>query len=90
MLLVHWRLLRLSIGEMMSQLIRPLTAGLVVTAFALLLSPHLHGVLPVLLALAGCSGLYLGLTWVLGVWDERERRLALETILGAMPTRRHG
>jgi hypothetical protein len=34
------------------------------------------------------AGLYLGLTWVLGVWDERERRLAWETISTAVPLSR--
>ena len=88
MLWVQWRLLRLSIGEMMNQLIRPLGAALVITVFALLLSPHLHGTIQVLLALAAGTGLYLGLTWVLGVWDERERRLAWETISTAVPLSR--
>ena len=55
-----------------------------VTAFAVLLSPHLHGAAEVLLALVAGAGLYLGLTWVLGVWDERERRLAWETISTAV------
>jgi O-antigen/teichoic acid export membrane protein len=88
MLVVHWRILRLSIGDLVSQLIRPLGAAFVVTAVAVLLSPHLHGAAEVLIALVAGAGLYLGLTWVLGVWDERERRLAWETISTAVPLSR--
>jgi O-antigen/teichoic acid export membrane protein len=84
MLVVHWRVLRLSVADMLRELIRPLGAALVVAVFAVLLSPHLHGAAEVLIALAAGAGLYLGLTWVLGVWDERERRLAWETIFTAV------
>lgn len=85
MLVVHWQVLRLSVADMLRQLVRPVAAALVVTGFALVLSPHLHGAAEVLVALVAGAGLYLGLTWTLGVWDERERRLAWETISTAVP-----
>lgn len=84
LLTVQWRILRLTLGEMVRQLIRPFAAALVVTAFALLLGPHLHGVIAVLVALIAGSALYLGLTWALGVWDAREQQLARETISAAI------
>ena len=79
------RLLRLSIGETLAQVVRPAAAGAVVAAGAYAAAPHLHGIVPVLAALLAGSALYVLLTFLLGVWDARERRLARETIVAVAP-----
>jgi O-antigen/teichoic acid export membrane protein len=83
----QWRLLRLSLGETLAQLGRPLAAGIVVAGGAYLAAPHLHGVLPVIAALLAGSALYVLLTLLLGVWDRRERALAKDTIVAVLPWR---
>jgi len=55
---------------------RPLLAGLVILAYGVLVAPHVHRLLTVLLAMALGGILYLGITAVLGVWDQRELAVA--------------
>lgn len=84
LVLIQWRILSLRVSAMLGQLVRPIAAAFVVTLFALLVGPHLRGILEVLIGLALGSALYVGLTWVLGVWDAREQQLARDTVREAL------
>jgi O-antigen/teichoic acid export membrane protein len=81
----QWRLLRLSVGETLAQVVRPAAAGVLVAVAGVLAAPHLHGVAPVIAALLAGGAIYVVLTFALGVWDTRERRLAKETIIAVLP-----
>jgi O-antigen/teichoic acid export membrane protein len=83
--ITQWRLLRLSLTETLAQIVRPAAAGLLVAAGAYLSAPHLRGIFAVIVALVAGGVVYTLLTFVLGVWEARERRLAREAIVAVMP-----
>jgi O-antigen/teichoic acid export membrane protein len=83
--ITQWRLLQLSITETLAQVIRPAAAGALVAAGEYLAAPHLHGIAEVSAALVAGGVVYTLLTFVLGVWEARERRLAREAIVALLP-----
>jgi len=76
--LVHRRFLRLSaLAFFGAVVIRPLVAGLALVVFVLVTRQYVHSIGLLLLVLAVSGALYLGLTWVLGVWSREEVAVAL-------------
>jgi O-antigen/teichoic acid export membrane protein len=79
-------LLRIEPRAALALLVRPALAAAGLVVYALLVSSRVRGLLPVLAALAAGFTIYGALTFVLGVWDQDELRVA-RSIVAAVTAR---
>jgi O-antigen/teichoic acid export membrane protein len=81
---VQRRFIRVPLRDVLAGLIRPLLAGVIVLAAALLTARYIANFPELILALVLGGLMYLGLTVVLKVWDEREWQLFRGLVSGTL------
>lgn len=78
-------LIKLPVRTALGQIVlRPVLAGAGLSAFTLVIAPHVHGALAVIAAVMAGFGIYAGLVLLAGVFDPQELSAARGLVTGAL------